>query len=113
MVAENDNGEIIGEIHAYRTGLRVFDHVLTNLTIVVSPGYQGRGIGKKLFDRLLETAEKSDDILRVELIARESNKKAISFYKQLGFQIEGTLRNKIKDSMGNLESDIIMGWLKK
>lgn len=113
LVARNDSGEVIGEIHAYKSGLRVFEHVLSNLTIAISPDYQGKGIGKKLFLQLLETVENSPDILRVELIARESNKKAISFYQQLGFQIEGALRNKIKDSKGNLENDILMGWLKK
>ena len=113
LVTRNDSSEVIGEIHAYKSGLRVFEHVLTNLTIAVSPDFQNKGIGKRLFLRLLEIVEESPDILRVELIARESNNKAISFYKQLGFQVEGALRNKIKDSKGNLENDIIMGWLKK
>ncbi len=113
LVAENESRDIIGEIHTYRSGLRVFDHVFTNLTIAVSPNHENKGVGKKLFFTLLEIVEKNKDILRVELIARESNKKAIDFYKKLGFEIEGALRNKIKNSNGKMESDIIMGWIKK
>jgi len=50
------------------------------------------------------------DILRIELIARESNKKAIAFYQKLGFQIEGRLLNRIKTESG-FEADIPMAWM--
>jgi hypothetical protein len=38
IVAEKD-GSIVGEIHGYKIGIRVFDHVLSNITIVVSPNF--------------------------------------------------------------------------
>ncbi len=102
---------LIAEIHTYKPGIRVFAHVFSDLTIAVHPDYQGKGIGKLLFRTLLqETESKHPEIMRVELIARESNKRAIEFYKKLGFNIEGRLENRICDMTGKLEADIPMGW---
>ncbi len=106
------DGPIIGEIHCYALGPRVFAHVLGELTIAVHPDYQGQGVGKALFTELLRRVEQErSDILRVELIARESNHKAIAFYHKLGFQIEGRLANRIRsiDDSG-FEADIPMAW---
>lgn len=111
LVAESDN-QIVGEIHAYSPGIQVFDHVFSELTIVVDPDFQGTGIGKKLFTTLLKKVENEfPDIARVELIARESNTKAIRFYESIGFKIEGRFEMRIKSSNGKFEADIPMGWL--
>jgi len=107
IVAEK-YGNIVGEIHGYKIGLRVFDHVLSNITIVVSPNFCGKGIGKKLFLKLMEESKKIEGISRIELIARESNKKALKFYESLGFEIEGKMKQRIKNSKGKLESDVMM-----
>ena len=53
------------------------------------------------------------DILRVELVVRESNKKAILFYMQLGFKIEGRFENRIDVRNGTFEADIPMAWMNK
>jgi putative acetyltransferase len=106
-------GALLGEIHTYALGPRVFAHVLGELTIAVLPAQQGRGIGKALFTALLEQIRhERPDILRVELIARESNQKAITFYQQLGFLIEGRLHGRIRDTGGGHEADIPMAWLR-
>lgn len=108
IVAEKD-GAVVGEIHGYKIGIRVFDHVLSNITIVVSPDFQGEGIGKKIFLKLIEEGEKLEGISRMELIARESNQKALKFYESLGFEVEGKMRQRIKNSKGEFEADIMMG----
>ncbi|MCS5423211.1 MULTISPECIES: GNAT family N-acetyltransferase [Psychrilyobacter] len=108
IVAEKD-GDIVGEIHGYKIGIRVFDHVLSNITIVVSPDFCGEGIGKKIFLKLIEEGKKIEGVSRMELIARESNKKALKFYESLGFEIEGKMRQRIKNSKGEFEADILMG----
>lgn len=108
IVAEKD-GDIVGEIHGYKIGLRVFDHVLSNITIVVSPNFQREGIGKKIFLKLIEEGKKLEGISRMELIARESNQRALKFYESLGFEIEGKMRQRIKNSKGKFEADIMMG----
>jgi len=113
FVMEGPSGpDIVGEIHCYKLTPRVFGHILSELTVAVDPDYQGQGVGKALFQALLtEVKENRRDILRVELIARESNKKAIGFYQSLGFVIEGRLTNRIRMGGAGFEADIPMSWM--
>lgn len=107
------DGKIVGEIHAVTAQLFCFSHVLSDLTIAVDPGFQGRGLGRSLFEAFLNTVdEQRPHISRVELIARESNARALSFYESLGFVREGELRGRILNADGSLESDIPMARLK-
>ncbi len=70
--------------------------MLSELTVAVDPNYQGKGIGKLIFQSLLNIIqEERNDILRVELITRESNRKAIQFYQKLGFIIERRFEKRI------------------
>jgi ribosomal protein S18 acetylase RimI-like enzyme len=114
IAVEKDSNKIIGEIHCYGSGLKVFDHVFGELTIAVDPDYQGRKIGRMLFEKLLDIVKfEMPDINRIELIARESNLKAIKFYESLGFKIEGRFENRIKSVGGGYEADIPMAWLRE
>jgi len=107
------NEHIIGEIHAYSPRLKVFNHVLSDLTICIHPEYQGQKHGKKIFSEFMKIVKvEMQDIKRVELITRESNIKAINFYKNIGFVIEGCLKNRIDGISNNLENDIPMAWLR-
>jgi ribosomal protein S18 acetylase RimI-like enzyme len=113
IVGENpdDPEELVAEIHAYKAGIKVFNHVFGDLTIVVHPNFQRMKIGRTIFTIFLEEiARNKPDIGRVELIAREGNLKAIELYQSLGFQIEGRLEMRIKTPEGNYEADIPMGW---
>lgn len=110
-VAEDESGLLMGSVHAYRPFPQVFNHVLSELTIAVHPEAQGKKVGKELMNKLL--AELPEGITRVELIVRESNKKAILFYDSLGFNIEGRLEDRIHSVGGGFEADIPMAWLKK
>ena len=113
IVAENpaNPNELIGEVHAYTPGIEVFNHILSELTIVVHPEFQGKKIGRTIFTIFLEEVGLNrHDIGRVELVARESNTKAIKLYQSLGFLIEGRLEMRIKTADGNYEADIPMGW---
>jgi len=109
-----DKSKLIGEIHCYKLEPSVFKHILSELTMVVLNNFQGEGIGKSLLIKLLNTIEtERTDILRVELIARESNKKALQFYEKSGFKIEGKLENRIAIRNGKFEADIPMAWMNK
>jgi ribosomal protein S18 acetylase RimI-like enzyme len=111
FVATQD-GEIVGEIHASRPIPSVFSHVLSDLTIAVHPTYQTLGIGRKLFSTFLEEVSKChQNITRVELMARESNHRALRFYASLGFCIEGRFEGRMKTPAGHTEADIAMAWL--
>jgi ribosomal protein S18 acetylase RimI-like enzyme len=107
----NDSKEIIAEIHCYKLEPRVFHHVLSELTIVVHPDFQNKELGKLLFTKLLNYSETNrNDILRIELIARESNINAIAFYQKIGFVIEGRFEKRISNVTGTFEADIPMAW---
>ncbi|MBL7980099.1 MAG: GNAT family N-acetyltransferase [Bacteroidetes Order II. Incertae sedis bacterium] len=111
LVVTHNLKQIVGEIHCYRLEPLVFQHVLSELTIAVDPEFQGQGIGKALFQTLLKHVEANfTDVFRVELIARESNIKAIRFYQQLGFVIEGKMRGRILNHHHQLEADVMMAW---
>lgn len=114
FVIENpDNSqELIAEIHCYKHDPKCFQNTLGNLTIVVHPNFQSQGLGRIIFSHLLKEIEANHpDIVRVELMVRQSNKKAVKLYQNLGFEIEGICKNRISNFKGELENDMMMAWL--
>lgn len=110
LVVENQ-GALIGSMIKYRLEPKIFSHVLAEGSILVDPEYQGKGIGSKLISQFLQEIQNHcPDILRVEIIARESNP-ALKLYKKLGFREEGRFENRIQSVNGNLEADIPMVWM--
>ncbi|MHC0036173.1 GNAT family N-acetyltransferase [Pseudoneobacillus sp. C159] len=65
------------------------------LVVGISPGYRGRGIGKRLFEELFKWADQQQ-IHRLELTVVSENHQALALYKKMGFQIEGTKRDSLK-----------------
>lgn len=105
-------GEIIGSMIKYRSEVKAFSHVLTEGSILVHPDYQRKGIGSQLIKTFLdEVIQKHSDILRIELITRESNP-AIKLYERYGFVQEGRLRGKVKNQQGFFEDDIPLAWMR-
>jgi ribosomal protein S18 acetylase RimI-like enzyme len=79
----------------------------------VHPSLQGQGLGRDIFTHFLSSVNtQRPHINRVELITRESNKRALAFYSSLGFRQEGELQNRVLNLDGSLESDIPMAWLR-
>ncbi len=112
LVVENEAGQLIGEIHGSKYGLRIFDHILGNLTIVVHPSQQGKGIGKLLFTNFLsEVHQHFPEIKRIELEARASNEASLGLYRSLGFEQEGVYRNKTQNRDGSFVDSIPMALL--
>lgn len=111
VAREGTAGDIHGEIHASPPGPRVFSHVLGDLTLAVHPDAQGRGIGRRLVEALLDVVVRErPHITRVELVARESNVRAIALYRRLGFIEEGRLLGRIRSVGGGYEADVLMAW---
>jgi ribosomal protein S18 acetylase RimI-like enzyme len=107
-----DPTRIVAEIHAVKSKLHVFSHLMTDLTIAVHPDFQGKKLGRTLFTIFLEEiAVNHHDIGKVELVTRESNTRAIQLYQSLGFLIEGRMEMRIRTPQGNFEADIAMGWI--
>ncbi|WP_108868191.1 GNAT family N-acetyltransferase [Aquimarina aquimarini] len=105
------NGHLVGEIHAYTPTIYAFQHILTDLTIIVDPDHQGKGIGRSLFESFLNIVKTNlDHIKRIELYTREHNKRNVSFYKSLGFINEGRQKDKIYISASEFETPLHMAW---
>ncbi len=110
----DDADEIIAEIHCYKPGPKVFNHVFGELTIVVDPAYHNKGIGKLIFIHLLNCiSDNRSDILRIELAVKESHENAIRLYKKIGFIAEGRFDKKFKDGENSYDADIPMAWFNK
>ena len=87
---------LAGELHAWRSGLRVFDHVLGELTVAVHPAAQGRGVGRRLFEVLIDIVTRElPAVTRIELITQEGNERALRLYESVGFRREGRLEARI------------------
>lgn len=85
-------GEIVGMagLHTVHPGLRR-QHVRL-LGIGLAPEWQGRGIGRRLMERLLHWADHWAGVLRIELHVHADNPRAIALYRSLGFVEEGRHR---------------------
>lgn len=60
----------------------------------VSKAYWGRGIGSLMLDALIEWAQASQIVRKIDLMVRTDNKAAIRLYESKGFVYEGTMRKE-------------------
>jgi len=105
------NEKIVGEIHAYTPNIFAFQHILTDLTIIVDPNHQEKGIGRKLFANFLNNVTSElTHIKRIELYTREQNKRNVKFYESLGFINEGRQKDKIFVLKSEFETPLHMAW---
>lgn len=103
-----ETDELVAEMHASKYGLHIFDHILTSLTIVVKPSYQGRGVGKSLFTAFLSEVDTHwPEVGRIELESRSTNQQSIGLYKSLGFVEEGRMVNKTRNADGRYEDSLL------
>src|SRR4051812_7960456 len=56
LVIDNpdDSAQIIAEIHCHQPVPRIFQLLMSELTIAVHPQFHGKGIGKQIFTHLLQ-----------------------------------------------------------
>jgi putative acetyltransferase len=86
-------------------------HVATIGALAILPEHQGKGVASRMMSAVFEHL-KQRNIKRLELIVECDNPKAISLYKKLGFDIEGTLRAYLKrDNVDELIDDYAMSIL--
>ena len=76
-----------GVVIGYFGYLHILDE-LHILNVAVAPDFRGRGIGKRLLDRLVEEA-RALSVRAVTLEVRESNHTAIRLYERTGFALAG------------------------
>ncbi len=86
-------------------------HLAYLATLAVNPSYHGQGVSSEMVLSLIDEL-KATGIRRIELRVESDNNRAISFYKKIGFKIEGTLRQYYKRSHeDHYVDDHIMGLL--
>ncbi len=109
VIAVDEERKVVGELHGWVPNIRQLFHVMGDLTIAVSPGTQGKGIGRLLFEGFLSrTRERFAGVERVELFCRSDNARATALYTSLGFVEEGRLVGRVKDERGFIADDLIM-----
>lgn len=110
VVATDDQRRVVGELHGWVPNIRQLFHVMSDLTIAVSPRAQGQGVGRLLFETfLVRVRERFSGVERVELFCRSDNARAIVLYRSFGFVEEGRLVGRVKDERGAYADDLIMG----
>ena len=96
IVAE-EAGKIIGLVTWLMHGLP--KHGLFELDrICILSEARGKGVGRKLVDKLIDNAskwydKKGEKIRKLYLLTHEDNKNAHSFYEKVGFSHETTLKD--------------------
>jgi ribosomal protein S18 acetylase RimI-like enzyme len=66
-------------------------------TFAVAPAARGTGLARSIIETALARLN-AEGVIRVELTLEADNRRAFSFYKKLGFELEGTLRSAYKRS---------------
>lgn len=83
--AYDDSDSLVGLLWAYRKPDDVKNIFITHF--VVDGHFRNRGIGTKLFDKLIQIA-REESVNAITLTATCSNESAISFYEKCGFYSE-------------------------
>lgn len=85
---ENDSKKIVGLLMlVVNTNPRTRHS--GSVGIMIHTDYQRKGIGRALFNKLIDLADNWLMLIRLELEVFVDNEKAINLYKSLGFEIEG------------------------
>lgn len=107
VVAEND-GQVVGHAVLVPMSLAATRHIV-RLTVVVHPGHEGQGIGKRLLGSLIEWARAAPRVRKIELNVRVTNTRAIRLYRSLGFAEEGRHLERICIDDQTFIDDLEMG----
>ena len=102
------DGNVAGFYKIFRRTGRT-RHVAYLGVLAISPHFQGTGVGKRLMSDIIKS-QQQQGVKRIELIVESDNTGGVAFYKKLGFEIEGTLKNFYKRANeDHFVDDYIMG----
>lgn len=69
-------------------------HRRAEFQIIIAPDYQGRGLSKRSARLAMDYGFGVLNLHKIYLIVDKENKKAVHIYEDLGFQVEGVLREE-------------------
>lgn len=111
LVVEDDDQNIIGFGHAEKSGLKVYEHILSNFTIVVKPKEQLQGIGRGIFMGFLEfLMNHRPDIKRLEMEVNYDPDR-IKLFEGTGFKTEAIIKDRVKRLNGAFSDQVLMAWV--
>jgi ribosomal protein S18 acetylase RimI-like enzyme len=110
LVGVDDDDRVIGLVHGTKNGLEVYSHILGDLTVIVSPDHQSKGIAKKLSLAFLEHIfNQRTDIMRVEMEVI-TILKLVQAFELAGFVKEAETSKRIKNGDGTFSNSVLMAW---
>lgn len=93
FVAENNHNKLVGYLLVIGGNAKRNKHV-AYIVVGILRDYRGQGLGKRLFEELVQWS-KEHGIHRLELTVVTLNEAALSLYKKMGFEIEGSKRHSL------------------
>lgn len=87
-------------------------HDVARLTMAVARQHRNKGIGRAIMRHVLDCADRSGQIRKIELLTRANNATAIHLYSSLGFAEEGRLRARLRLEDGSYLDDVCMARFK-
>jgi putative acetyltransferase len=84
------NGQVAGFVKFNRQHGRAA-HVATLGPLAISPSYHGSGLAGTMVRDAIDMLS-TDGVTRVELLVEADNPRGLAFYRKLGFEYEGTMR---------------------
>ena len=70
-------------------------HVAILTTLAIAPSEKGSGLATAMIEEAIELL-RAQGVLRVELTLEADNRRALAFYRRLGFEQEGRLKKAYK-----------------
>ncbi len=86
------NGEVIGNIGLEQYS-RIRQRHVGAFGMGVASSWQGRGVGSRLLEAVLDVADNWMNLRRVELTVYWDNEAAMGLYRKFGFEVEGRFRD--------------------
>ena len=82
LIAEDDAGRIVGSVTVGHDGHRGWLYYVAS-----DPRSRGSGLGRRMV-RAAEEWLRRRKVVKAQLLVRETNTKAVSFYERMGFETE-------------------------
>ncbi|GAA0355965.1 GNAT family protein [Alkalibacterium iburiense] len=109
LILALEGEDIIGMATIYGTDETKTKHI-GEVGIVIDQSYWGIGLGRLLMEELINWADESSILARLELKVQERNERARSLYQKIGFEEEARMERGIKID-GEFFSVCLMSYL--